>query len=521
MNIYPNNHKKAKQHLLAKDEDWPRRKRAHKLVAEIAEEIFSDAPDPVLIAVGGPGGTGKSVFAQKLARRLGEATVLKLDDYKTSRAERHKANIFGPHPDANRIELITEHLAALKRGVSIDKPIYDRDTGENDRTEILHPARWVIVDGEVATYACFRNLIDFSIFIDSHWRTQLATRLGRDLDNRNYSPDKAIATFLHSNLREFTEHGAASKQWADIHLFCNDDYRLALEAVGRTIYDKHENLFQNEIEPLDAAGLIVPVLTPVNQQRQIDERAFVEHLDWLATAGVRRLLIAGTSGEFFSLLPEERLELAKLALEYFPGLVWLQVGGGPLLEAQQLTEDACALGVDGIVCAAPGFYAEAPAAGLTAYFKAIAELATVPLVLYNYSKHTQNPLTPEILKQVDHFGLKDSDRNFDLKEYTPRYFIGSNSRIVSGMASGAAGFVSAMANVWPELYVELEQTIVDDDWTEAERVQSNIITKIDEIGATEIALLKTSLQARIPAYPVNVRPPLTAVEMNDEQKFKE
>ena len=108
-----------------------------------------------MVAVGGPGGIGKSTFAAALAQTLGEAVVLGLDD--------------------------------------------------------------------------------FSIFIDAHWRTQLHTRIERDILERGYTPRKAIETFLHSNLLEFETYGASSKNWADVHLHCDAQYRLTAAAICSTL----------------------------------------------------------------------------------------------------------------------------------------------------------------------------------------------------------------------------------------------------------------------------------------------
>ncbi|MDP7290398.1 MAG: dihydrodipicolinate synthase family protein, partial [Phycisphaerae bacterium] len=307
--------------------------------------------------------------------------------------------IFGAHADANKMELIAEHLAAIKNGDAISKPVYDATIGAASASEATYsPARFNLIDGEVATYRCFRDMVDFSLFIDSDWRTQLATRLGRDLDDRDYSPEKAIATFLHSNLREFVAHGSESKNWADAHLFCHEDYRLELESLSQELYARVGQLLHADIEEVDLDGLIAPVLTPFAEDGQIDPRAFVEHLDWLAVAGVRRVLIGDVTGELFSLTGDERLELLKLALEYFPGLVLFQAGGGPLRETIDLARQAQELGAEAICCTRPIGWPDAPPEGLAEYLKQIAAAVEVPLILSGSDRHS--PAT-EILDMSD------------------------------------------------------------------------------------------------------------------------
>jgi len=203
-----------------------------KVLSDLLLKVFAGKSEPVVIAVGGPGGTGKSTFAKKLGRFLGKTAVLRLDDYKTPRHVRKDKNIFGPHPEANTMDLVGEHITLIKRNVAFDKPVYNSDTGCADSTERFLPARFNILDGEVSTYRDFHRDVDFSVFIDADYKTQLATRTSRDIQVRGYTWEKAILTFLHSNLREYAEYGAESKNWADMHIHCNHDYSLSIQAIA-------------------------------------------------------------------------------------------------------------------------------------------------------------------------------------------------------------------------------------------------------------------------------------------------
>jgi uridine kinase len=444
---------KYKQHVRPRDHAPLPRRAVEESLGDLIEAVFSDTAGPLLIAVGGPGGTGKSWLAKRLAARLGDAAVLRLDDYKTARSDRSRAGIFGPHPDANKMDLIAEHLADIKRGRAIDKPIYDPSTGDAaDQSENYSAARFNLVDGEVSTYRQFRDMVDFSIFIDSHWRTQLATRLGRDLDDRDYSLDKALATFLHSNLREFGDHGAESKNWADVHLFCHEDYRLELESVSRQLYQQAGGLLHTDVEEVELAGLIVPILTPFGPDGEIDVRAFVEHLDWLSARGVRRVLTGDVTGELFSLTTDERLELLKLALEYFPGLVGFQAGGGPLGETIALAEQAEQLGSDAIAAMAPIGWPDATVDGVVEYLAQVASAVDLPLILCDGPGHA---ITRDICSRVPNFILT---------------------------APGAS--IDPVANVEPE-----HRTI---------------------LHVRGIATLKQHLQTHINDYPTRMRPPLSS-----------
>ncbi|MFC1567087.1 uridine kinase [bacterium] len=220
-----------------------------KTVASIILKEFTTSKQPIIIAIGGPGGTGKSSFANKLTTYLKDSGILTLDDYKTSRKFRKTKNLHGPHPNANDINLILKHLAAIKESQSIDKPIYNRKTGIADSTEEFQAKHFIILDGEISTYETFHKFVDFSIFIDSDWKTQLKTRIERDIEKRGYDKEKAITTFLNSNIKEFNEFGKKSKNRADIHLFCKSNYRLVIDSVSKSIYEKYKSKLNKKVNP--------------------------------------------------------------------------------------------------------------------------------------------------------------------------------------------------------------------------------------------------------------------------------
>ncbi len=231
-------------------------KTPEQIVSALLVQLFDTRNTPVLIAVGGPGGTGKTTFSQKLARLLDNANVLRLDDYKTPRSTRSSRNLYGAHPEANEMDLIAKHLLAVANNETIEKPVYDSTAGQAITTEKYQPAKFNIIDGEISTYRQFREHVDFSIFIDSDWKTQLATRISRDIELRGYTKEKAISTFLQSNLREFSQYGAESKNWADIHLYFREDYSLITESVSQELYAHFENLLQQDLTTVDLTGLV-------------------------------------------------------------------------------------------------------------------------------------------------------------------------------------------------------------------------------------------------------------------------
>lgn len=500
---------KYKAHIALKNGT---RRAPEQVVAELLQALFSGRSTPILIAVGGPGGTGKSTFAQALAEQLDDAAVLQLDDYKTSRAFRAERNIFGPHPEANKLDLLKDHLIEMQAGRHFRRPLYSKETGEAADSVRYEPRLFNVLDGEIATYRVFRDMVDFSIFIDSDWKTQLATRVDRDIQDRGYDREKAIATFLQSNLREFSEYGAESKKWADLHLYCDDDYHLEIESVSDELFHCHEALFSSEYAEVGLKGLIVPVLTPFDESGIIDQRAFIRHLEFLAHHGIHRIMVNGTTAEFYSLMPEERKTLLKLARRYFPGLIILHAGGTGLAQNRMEVQWANELGADAVAALPPIYPAGLSEAGIIDYFCALEADADVPFILYNFPKHSGNPITPNILKAVPHYGMKDSAQHLELMEHTPHYFVGSSTNIYDPVQQGASGFVSATANVRPELYAAMETLVVSMKVGDAAVLQEEIRSYSQPFSAGGVPLLKQALARKLAGYPRYVRAPLVALQ---------
>ncbi len=459
---------------------------------------------PALVAVGGPGGTGKSSFCKRLSKMVEGSTILTLDDYKYSRIKRQASGLFGAHPDANDCALIREHLQKLRRGMFIDKPVYNPVSGEIDSTQLFNPTKVVLLDGEISTYEQFSDLIDFSIFIDSDWRTQLATRISRDIEVRQYTPEKAIRTFLQSNLDEFPAFGAKSREQADLVLFCRKDYSLQIKAVN----EQYLSLLKSSHEQSEISGLITAVPTPFTSDGMADTEALLRHLAFLDQQGVSSILINGTTGEFWSLSQKEKKALISTVRGSWKKTLCVQVGDTGIGSTLELLEHAQQQGADAVFCLPPFYVPRLGEDDLIRYFQQVRNNCQVPLILYNHP-FTNNPLTPGILKAIDHYGVKDSAGELLLAKSTHRYFTGKDRLIVESFQQGGLGFVSGYSSFCPGLYnklaAQLKAGATDEALKTAVTVES--ISKLFS-GEHQIGMIKFAISRVVPHYSAFTRPPL-------------
>lgn len=297
------------------------RRKLGQILAAFIQTLAKSRTSPTIVLIGGPGGSGKSTVATMIAQRLDHACVLPLDDYKTSRAFRSSHQIFGPHPKANEMDLIKQHLAAIAKGQDFKKPAYNRKLGKISKYVNFTPKPVTIVEGEVATYKQFRKFAHLTIFVDAHWKTLLNARLIRDIHQRGYDKEKTIETFLHSNLREFEQYGADSKRHADIHLYCDEDFNFFIESIEENLLKQHHTIFEKSITQIDRSHQILDIPVSLNEQGDIDLTVLNEYLNALFHQGVHHILVGHWCGEYRALTKKEKKILIQSACEFFPGKI--------------------------------------------------------------------------------------------------------------------------------------------------------------------------------------------------------
>jgi uridine kinase len=174
-----------------------------------------------IIGVTGGSGSGKSTVVRKISEVCSDFVFIPQDNYYKSAAFVNNENITAfnfDHPDAFDLELLKEHLIALKNGQAIDMPTYDFvHHRRGDETIHIEPCNLVIVEGLMVLYEGFiRDLLDLKLFIDTPADIRLIRRIQRDVAERGRTPESVIKQYIevvrpgHLNFIEPT------KEYADI-----------------------------------------------------------------------------------------------------------------------------------------------------------------------------------------------------------------------------------------------------------------------------------------------------------------
>lgn len=159
----------------------------------------------------GGSGSGKSTLADALIERLGpERAVIFHEDgyywpmrhYGPCETEEQRAAIIAQanydDPASKDTNHLVNDIAALKRGQSIDQPVYDYD--RHDRSEKTHridPAPVIILEGiHALSVPELLPLIDLSIYVDTPDDLRLARRLRRDVVERGRTIQNVLEHYL-------------------------------------------------------------------------------------------------------------------------------------------------------------------------------------------------------------------------------------------------------------------------------------------------------------------------------------
>jgi phosphoribulokinase len=174
---------------------------------------------PVVLGVVGDSGAGKTTLTRGLIRVMGDEQVTRIsaDDYhRYERRERQQRGITPLHPDANHLDVLTQHLWHLRRGEAVLKPVYDHRDGSLGRPVYLRSASFLVVEGLLNFHTeTLRTAHDVRVFLAPPEDLRRAWKLKRDCTRRRYTTDEVLRE-LDRRERDAASYIRPQKDHADI-----------------------------------------------------------------------------------------------------------------------------------------------------------------------------------------------------------------------------------------------------------------------------------------------------------------
>ena len=279
-------------------------------------------------------------------------------------------------------------------------------------------------------------------------------------------------------------------------------------------------------------GRMIPAMvTPFDENRELDLNRVEELADRLVTGGADALVINGTTGESPTVFYPQKIELFNAAVHAVAGRVPIiaNVGDNCTADTVDFAGDVEKLGVDAFMCVVP-YYNKPPQEGLYQHFATIARATELPIVLYNIPGRCVVNMTAETTLRLAHdfdniVAVKEASGNFEqikqIIDGAPEGFVvysGDDSATYDIMKLGGAGVISTIGNVAPARMKEIVDLCAAGKWDEAYAAHEKLLPLMDGLFETSNPILvKEAL--KLVGFPVGgVRLPL--VDATEEQSAR-
>lgn len=216
-----------------------------------------------------------------------------------------------------------------------------------------------------------------------------------------------------------------------------------------------------DLRDLIRSGLLSFPVTPFDCEGAFNPNAFAAHLEWLSPHKIAGLIVAGGTGELFSLAPAEVIDVVKTARVVQPTKPVIAGCGYGTRMACDMAQQIEAAGGDGILLL-PHYLINAPQDGIAAHIRAVCNSTQMGVIIYNRGHSVVSAETLEQL--VDQcpnlIGFKDGTGDIDnVKRITVR--LGARLAYIGGMpthelfaqafrGAGVDTYSSAVFNFVPE-----------------------------------------------------------------------
>lgn len=259
------------------------------------------------------------------------------------------------------------------------------------------------------------------------------------------------------------------------------------------------------------AKFLTPVITAFDANGNLDVQANKNVYDYLINAGIDGLLIMGSTGEFYAMSTEQRKELIDLVVSHVNKRTQVLIGTGCMTveDTIELSNYAINAGVDGVIIVSP-YYFNLTDESLEFYFGKIAEAVKGNIYLYNFPDRTGHDLSPELTlnllrKHSNIVGYKDTvslmghTRNLieTIKNEFPDFevFSGFDENFVHNILAGGSGCISALTNIYPEIFVNWVKAVNEKNMEKAAEIQKYVdkLSDVYEISKCFIPILKKAM----------------------------
>lgn len=275
-------------------------------------------------------------------------------------------------------------------------------------------------------------------------------------------------------------------------------------------------------------GAATAIITPLDENG-INYEEFEKLIEWQISEGIDAIVACGTTGEGSTLTDEEHKAAIKFAVEVSNGRVPIIGGTGSndTAYAAELTEYACNVGVDGVLLVTP-YYNKATQNGLASTFEYLADISTVPVILYNVPSRTGVNLAPKTCARLAEHpnisAIKEASGNISqiaqIKALTGDkldIYSGNDDQIVPVMSLGGIGVISVLSNLLPKETSKMCRLYREGKVAESAKMQLDYLPLIDALFSEVNPIPVKAAMAKMGFCKDYLRLPLTPMEEENKK----
>ena len=211
-------------------------------------------------------------------------------------------------------------------------------------------------------------------------------------------------------------------------------------------------------------GIYPPVTTPFDRDGNVWKIKVEHNISKLNRTALSGYVVLGSTGESKLLTHDEKAHMWEWVAEYAASDKLLIAGTGAesVRETLELTNEAAGIGYKAALVATPHYYKNqfsSPATQML-YYRAVADQAKIPIIIYNWPQMTGIDVPPEAIAELSHhpniIGIKESSGNLSKVVQMAREVkagfnvtVGSAQILASNLAVGATAGILAFANAAP------------------------------------------------------------------------
>lgn len=192
----------------------------------------------IIIGIAGGTGSGKTTVVKKIMESLpsSEVVLLPQDSYYKDSSHvpaEERQNINFDHPNAFDWELLSKHVSSLKKGQSIEQPIYSYLTCTRQKETIhIEPREVIVIEGILAlSDKKLRSLMDLKIFVDADPDERLIRVIQRDVIERGRTAEAVMDRYMRVLKPMHLEFIEPCKRYADLIIPQGGHNKKAIEII--------------------------------------------------------------------------------------------------------------------------------------------------------------------------------------------------------------------------------------------------------------------------------------------------